>query len=117
VEAAVDDFRLVDFSRAVAVEPGGAPDGFFLAAPLPNPSTGRTRLRYGLASPGTAELRIFDVHGRAVRTLVAGWQDSGAYAADWDGRDDSGRRLANALYFVRLASGGRVDVQAVVLLH
>ena len=48
------------------------------------------------------DLRIFDVRGRTVRTLVNGAQAPGRYAIAWDGRDERGNALGTGMYFYRL---------------
>ena len=59
----------------------------------PNPFTNETHL----SIPSNAgRVRIFDLAGRAVRTL------QGAARLTWDGRDDSGRALGNGVYWVRV---------------
>jgi hypothetical protein len=89
---------------------GGGPAAFFLAPPSPNPAGGggASVLRFGLARPGRAELRVLDAAGRQVRTLLAGEIAAGEHRVAWDGRDDGGRPVAAGLYFVRLAADGRV---------
>ena len=43
-------------------------------------------------------MRMVDVRGRVVRTLVKGWRPAGAHRAFWDGRDDGGRAVASGVY-------------------
>jgi hypothetical protein len=69
-----------------------------------NPVSGPTTISYGLAEEGPAELAIFDVSGRMVRSLVNGYQPAGIGTATWDGRDDSGSMLERGVYFARLRS-------------
>jgi hypothetical protein len=51
-------------------------------------------------------LRIYDVNGRLVRTLVDGSREPGGHTAIWDGRDDLGRSIASGNYFARINMGG-----------
>ncbi len=106
VEAAVDDFRLLAFSTPVAVEGPSVPGGLALAVASSNPAAGPVRLRYALPTAGVASLRVFDLRGRAVRTLASGWQEAGGHGAEWDGRDEGGTLLPSGAYFARLAAGG-----------
>lgn len=62
-------------------------------AAYPNPFSTQTRLSL---PENAGRVRIFDLAGRAVRTLEA------ASSLTWDGRDDAGRALANGVYWVRL---------------
>jgi len=106
VEAGVDDFDLMAFQSVVAVGDAPAPSGLELALASSHPARGSLRLRYALPAAGPVSLRIHDVAGRAVRTLVEGSVEAGAHTVEWDGRDDAGRTLASGTYFARLAAGG-----------
>jgi hypothetical protein len=78
------------------------PASFYLAPPKPNPFGTGTRISYGLPAASEVGLAVFDAAGRRVRTLVGGRQSAGRYSVLWNGCDDSGRRMANGVYFVRL---------------
>jgi len=71
----------------------------------PTPFVSSTTLEFSLAARGEAELKIFGVDGRVVRTLVQGEQGAGVHRLAWDGRDDAGRRVPAGLYFARLTAG------------
>jgi hypothetical protein len=82
----------------------------------PNPFRGATTIRYSLPSEGRVMLRVFNVEGRVVRTLVDSVQPAGAHALVWDGRDSQGGRLSSGVYFYRIeAPQGSVTRKAVVL--
>ena len=51
-----------------------------------------------------------------MRVLFDGEKDAGEHAVSWDGRDESGRRLANGVYFVELRAGDERQVRRAVLL-
>lgn len=82
-----------------------------------NPISGPTTISYGLAEEGPAELAIFDVAGRMVRSLVSGYQPAGIGTAMWDGRDDSGSTLERGVYFARLKSGATLMKKTLVLTN
>jgi hypothetical protein len=69
-------------------------------AVAPNPANPGTVVRYELPRATRVQLRVVDVRGRAVRTLVDGWRPAGAHRAFWDGRDDGGRAAASGRYLV-----------------
>jgi len=81
----------------------------------PNPFRASTTIRWRMAEPGPADLAVFDVAGRRVRSLRAGPADAGLHELTWDGKDDDGRRVAANLYFVRLAAGDAVEARRVVV--
>jgi hypothetical protein len=64
-----------------------------------NPSS---TIRYWLSEPGKVKLDMWDASGRLVRTLADCCQVQGSYSISWDGRDNSGARLPEGVYFARL---------------
>ena len=86
-------------------------------AAWPNPFRGRTTIRYALVTAGPAELTLYDVSGRLVRTLVRSDVPAGEQQVAWDGQDDAGRLLAPGLYFYRLRAGNVVQSRRIVLLR
>ena len=77
-----------------------------LSACRPNPFQNRTTISYQLPQAGNVSLCIYDVTGRTVKTLQAGFQKPGSYSAVWDGRDNKGRSVAKGVYFYRLDTPG-----------
>ncbi|MCB1184235.1 Omp28-related outer membrane protein [bacterium] len=74
---------------------------------VPNPFNPRTLIRYRVADGGApVALRIYDLQGRLVRTLVDRPRTAGEHGVVWDGRDDGGRALPSGTYFCRVAQGG-----------
>ena len=85
---------------------------------LPNPFNPRTVLRFILARPARAELALFDVAGRRVRTLLAGAPlPAGPHELVWDGADDAGRSVASGVYLGRLRAGGAAATTRLLLLR
>jgi hypothetical protein len=70
----------------------------------PNPTRGAVRIRFHLAQPGEATLRIHDLEGRCIRTLAQGARAAGEQTCVWDGTDDRGRRRAAGMYWARLST-------------
>jgi hypothetical protein len=84
--------------------------------PMPNPFNPTVRLGFELASGGEARLTIYDVQGRAVRTLKEGTLGAGLYETTWDGRDDHGISQSSGVYFAHLKAGSKKMTQRLVLL-
>jgi photosystem II stability/assembly factor-like uncharacterized protein len=68
----------------------------------PNPFTSTTTISYALSRPSRVSLGIYDLAGRKVRAVESGRRDAGEHQAHWDGRNDTGRRVASGIYFLRL---------------
>ena len=76
----------------------------------PNPFNPETWIPFELAEAADVTIRIYDAKGQLVRTLALGRQNAGFYltperAADWDGRNDSGERIASGVYFYTFTAG------------
>jgi len=78
---------------------------------------GGVEIRYSLAAGvAGAEVALFDVAGRRVRSLVHGQRETGAFTLQWDRRDGGGVRVPRGVYFVRLADGARTWSRKFVLV-
>ncbi|MEZ4386427.1 MAG: C25 family cysteine peptidase [Candidatus Krumholzibacteriia bacterium] len=82
----------------------------------PNPFNPQTVIVFDVPRLQDVRLRIYDVQGRLVRTLVAGPQPAGRHEAVWRGRDDHGGEVSSGLYFYRLTTGGQDLVRKMTLL-
>lgn len=72
---------------------------------VPNPVRGAARFAFELPEAGRASLAVYDVAGRVVRELAAGWFAAGPNSVAWDGRGDDGAELAPGAYLARLVTG------------
>jgi hypothetical protein len=75
-----------------------------LAQSAPNPFTRSCTIGFSTPVAGPASLRIYNVAGRLVRTLVSGALEAGAHQRVWDGRDESGSLVGSGVYFYRLTT-------------
>ena len=92
------------------------PSTFTLENNYPNPFNPSTTIRYNIPAAGYVRLRVFDVVGREVASLVDGVQSAGSYAVNWHGTDDAGRSVASGVYFYTLESLGQQTTKRMVLL-
>ncbi len=88
-----------------------------LLGAVPNPFNPATQIRFALPAEAAVSLRVYDVAGRLVRTLVGGRLPAGEHAAYWDGRDDGGRSSASGTYLARLVVDGVPAVRTMTLLR
>jgi hypothetical protein len=84
---------------------------------VPNPFNPTTTIAFDLASAGHVQLRVYDVTGKLVRTLLDTWRPAGRYAETWTGLDATGAKVASGVYFSRLDSEGFVATRKMVLLQ
>ncbi|MBZ0270171.1 hypothetical protein K8I85_18615, partial [bacterium] len=76
-----------------------------------------TTFAFELRTPDHVSLEVFDVRGARVRTLVDAVRPGGRHEIGWDGRSDSGARLAAGTYFFRLQAAGIAYSRPVTLLR
>ncbi len=116
---------LVSYTLDVLDEPAGldAPlvaasaDRLLQEAPAPNPTSGSTRVRFALPRDGRGTVRVLDVMGRVVRTLVDADLPAGSHDATWDGRDAAGSPVAAGIYWSRVESGDTSVTRKVTLIR
>ncbi len=92
------------------------PSTFALRNNYPNPFNPSTTIRYNIPTSGYVRLRVFDVVGREVASLVDGVQSAGSYSVNWHGTDDAGRSVASGVDFYTLESLGERTTKRMVLL-
>lgn len=82
----------------------------------PNPMTNNyTQISYTISQPNHASLRIYDVTGKLVRTLVNENKDSGVYNVIWDGRDTNNNEVNRGIYFYTLKTDNKNITRKLVM--
>ncbi len=77
----------------------GVPVAFKLVQNSPNPFNPVTKVAYHVPSESRVTIRVFDVTGRLVTTLVDGVVEPGRHAAIWNGTNDAGESVGSGVYF------------------
>jgi photosystem II stability/assembly factor-like uncharacterized protein len=88
------------------------PTAFALSQNYPNPFNPSTTIRYDIPTASRIAIKIFDVIGRQVRTLVDLSQDAGYHSIVWDGMNGAGVPVASGMYICRIeatAASGRSE--------
>jgi hypothetical protein len=94
------------------------PKAYGLYPNVPNPFNPITTISFDVpAGGGAVTLRIYDVSGRLVRTLVDGYQTAGQKQAIWNGTDNQGRGVVSGVYFYRLEAPGYKKTLKMVLIQ
>jgi hypothetical protein len=106
------------FGVTTGIQAAPAPPASLSLAPIaPNPVVPPATISYRLAAPGVVRLRIYDVGGRLVRTLVDGRESAAEHQHVWNGRDATGRPVPSGVYFSRLEVGGQSATERLVLVR
>ncbi|MFZ5518430.1 MAG: C25 family cysteine peptidase [Candidatus Zhuqueibacterota bacterium] len=82
----------------------------------PNPFNPVTEIQYGIHRAGQVEIRIFNVLGQQVRTLVDTYQRPGYYKTRWDGKDGAGDYAASGIYLIVLKNDQNILTRKMLML-
>ncbi len=94
------------------VDQGGVrPGGFQLFQNYPNPFNPSTRIGYTLSGSGLVSLKVFDLLGREMATLVDGEQEAGSRVVEFDAS-----QLPSGMYFYRLETGSFAETRKMIIL-
>lgn len=117
---AVEDKNLIEDTKTILAVSNGkkaaSAKGFRLAQNHPNPFNPTTTISYSVNRHGNVSLRVYDILGREIRTLVDKTQRAGFHSVVWDGQNNSGEPVASGHYFYRIRAGDFHFVRKMVLL-
>ena len=102
------------FDAPLALDDGvdvGIPTAFRLDQNYPNPFNPITTIKYGLPQESNVTLKVFDILGREVSTLVNEHQDAGYHQIYWDASGYS-----SGIYFYQIQAGEFIDTKKLLLL-
>lgn len=84
----------------------------------PNPWVDVTEISYFIPRDITsAQLKVYDITGKLVKTLVDGPQDSGNHSVTWDGTDERGRTISSGVYFYILNARDQKQTKKTILVR
>jgi hypothetical protein len=102
----------------VSAEPidAGLISEFYLEQNFPNPFNPSTEIVFKVAEPGIVNIKIYDVLGREIKTLLNDFRNNGIYSVVWDGDDYFGERVSSGVYFYRMEAGSYVETKKMMLM-
>ena len=97
---------------------GEVPAAYSLSQNFPNPFNPTTTIKFGLREKGQVTLKIYNVAGQLVKTLVDEVQAPRAYgfSVTWDGGNDAGNAVSSGVYFCKMLTREFSRTQKLVLL-
>jgi photosystem II stability/assembly factor-like uncharacterized protein len=87
------------------------PSQFVLNQNYPNPFNPSTNINYSLPTSGLVLIKVYDILGREIKTLVNGYKSAGNYSVSFEAS-----RLASGVYFYRMQAGNFVQTKKLLLL-
>lgn len=94
-----------------------APQGYHLEQNYPNPFNPGTTIRYNLAKPQRVDLRIYDISGKLISTLVDSDLGIGQHEAKWNGMDLNDKPAAGGVYVYTLRAGNFTEAKKMLLIR
>jgi hypothetical protein len=82
----------------------------------PNPFVKITHIKFQIPNKSRVRLKVYDLSGRLVKTLVDKEMDSGYYEIEWNGRNEFGKKVGEGIYFYKLQVGKLKTVRKTILL-
>jgi hypothetical protein len=92
------------------------PLAYSLNQARPNPCRNSADISYQLAAPGLVSLKVYNLAGQLVATLVNANQPAGLHSVRWNGKSDQGQSAANGVYLYRLAVNGFSGIGKMVVI-
>jgi len=93
------------------------PQTFYLMQNYPNPFNPSTLIRYSVISPTFVSLKVYDILGKEVKTLVQQQQAGGVYEVNWNGDDMAGNNVSTGVYFYKIKAGDYSETKKMILLR
>jgi hypothetical protein len=109
--------RLDDPKLSAEHETEAVPTAYTLYQNYPNPFNPTTEIRFDIPEAVKVELKIFNILGQEVMTLVDDVRAAGAYRIFWDGKNAGGLSVASGVYVYQLKAGNFQDAKKMVLLR
>ena len=104
-----------EFSKIIEVEVVNGLS-YSLEQNYPNPFNPETAIKYSIPQNGKVTVKIFNITGNEIMTLVDKEMLAGSHEVKWNGKDNTGTSVTSGVYFVRLSSGNYVETKKMMYL-
>lgn len=98
------------FYGPLAVTTGKTPDKFGLSQNYPNPFNPTTEIEYKITEASKITIKIYNLLGKEIKTLVNDNLPAGIYKVQWNGADDFGHDAPSGLYLYRITAGDKSEM-------
>ena len=106
-------------ATTVSIANISSPRQLMLAQNYPNPvsigGNAVTTIAYGVPRAGNVSLKVYNLLGKEVRTLVSEQKSQGMYTAIWDGKDSQGSLLPPGVYVYKLSNGKATQTRRMLI--
>ncbi|HOI28176.1 MAG TPA: T9SS type A sorting domain-containing protein [Melioribacteraceae bacterium] len=92
------------------------PVAYSLEQNYPNPFNPETVISFSLPKSGNVQIKVYDVLGKEIKTLMSEDRTAGNHKIYWNATDDHGRRVSSGVYFYTISSGDFIQTKKMVLM-
>ena len=92
------------------------PDKYELHQNYPNPFNPSTNIKFDVRTSGLVTIKIYDMLGKEIATLVNEVLSPGSKQVNWDGKDSRGTTVSSGIYFYKMSANGFIDSKRMVLI-
>ena len=111
------DMGAYEYGFVYADDSNGIPfQNVFLSQNYPNPFNPKTTINYSLKENSKVLLKIYNIKGQLVKTLVNELLPAGEHSIIWNGRDSNGNQVGSGIYFYKLKVNGKSEAVRKCLL-
>jgi len=93
------------------------PAEFTLAQNYPNPFNPVTYINYTVPRETRVSIKVYNVFGREIKTLVNGTLPAKAYTAEWNGTDSRGTLVSSGIYLIQMKAGSFTALRKITLMR
>lgn len=119
-----DGFIFLFLIRAYVSSPGTEiegpieilPSAYSLEQNYPNPFNPETIISYSLPKQSRVQIKIYDITGNEIRSLIDEEKSAGRHNILWDSRNNFGQRVASGIYFYKIVADNFVQTKKMILM-
>ncbi|MCX7875346.1 MAG: fibronectin type III domain-containing protein [Melioribacteraceae bacterium] len=108
--------QFITNAKVTAVEDISIPTEYALEQNYPNPFNPSTLIKYSLPENTFVTIKIYDMLGKEIKTLVSKESAAGNYSIEWKGDDNFGNKVSTGTYIYRISAGNFVAVKKMLLI-
>jgi parallel beta-helix repeat protein len=101
---------------AERTEARGQEIAFKLQPSFPNPARNLANISFSLPQSGQASLKVYNIQGQLVKTLIDDVKQAGVHSVSWDCKNDGGKQVSNGIYLYRLITKENTETKKITIL-
>ena len=107
-----------DFTAKIdGIETAAEKDDFKLLQNFPNPFNPETNISFQLPNPSEVTMKIYDILGREIKTIINANLDVGSHSVKWDGTNNVGLNVGSGVYIYIIKANNFIDRKKMILLR